>query len=100
MSSDEDKLEVDTIVDKAFEYFDRFVVRGQKLDSVLLEELAQKDDGWIVTIGFDGTRKESSEPAYAGALAGLSGLGSKKTTTVREIRHIHLGNDGRFQRIT
>lgn len=99
MSSDEEKLEVDEIVAKAFEYFDRFVDRGNKLDGVLLEELEPQENGWVVSIGFNGKRQESSEPASIGAMAALSGFGSKTTTTVREVRHIYLGNDGSFQKI-
>lgn len=99
MSTRKEKLEVDEIVDKAFEYFDRFVVRGSRLDDVLLEELEPLDDGWVVSIGFNGKRRELSEPASVGAMAALSGFGNKTTTTVREVRHIYLGHDGGFQKI-
>jgi hypothetical protein len=99
VSTKKEKLEVDKIVEKAFEYFDRFVVRDNRLDGVLLEELEPQDDGWVVAIGFNGKRQESSEPASVGAMAALSGFGSKTTTTVREVRHIYLGSDGGFQKI-
>lgn len=100
MSEEQQKLDVDAIVEKAFEIFDRFVNRGNQLDGVLLEGLEPEGDGWIVSIGFYGKRQESSEPASAGAMAALAGFGSKTTKTVREVRHIYLGEEGNFKRIS
>lgn len=100
MPEKQQKLDVDAIVEKAFEYFDRFVDRGNRLNGVLLEELEPQDDGWIVSIGFNGKRQESSEPANVGAMAALAGFGSKTTKTVREVRSIYLDNEGNFQKIS
>ena len=61
-----EELDVEAIVEKAFGYFYKFVDRGNKLESVLLEELEPNEDGWIVAIGFNGKRKESTEPSSAG----------------------------------
>lgn len=99
MSQKQQKLDIDTIVEKAFDFFERFVNRSHKLEDVLLEGLEPQEDGWIVSIGFNGKRQESSEPASVGAIAALSGFGSKTTKTVREVRHIHLDNDGNFKRM-
>lgn len=100
MPHEEQKLDVDTIVEKAFEYFDRFVDRKNQLDGVLLEELEPQDDGWVVTIGFDGWRHETTEPTAGVGMAALAGFASKTTKTVREVRRIHLDNEGRFLRIS
>jgi len=94
-----EELDVEAIVEKAFEYFNKFVDRGNKLESVLLEGLEPYEDGWIVAIGFDGKRKESTEPSSAGVVAALSGFGSKTTTTVREVRHLYLDSEGKFRKI-
>ncbi|WP_131821975.1 hypothetical protein [Salipiger thiooxidans] len=99
MAEERQEMDVDAIVEKAFDYFDRFVNRGNRLDGVLLEGLEPEEDGWIVSIGFDGKRQETSEPATAGAMAALSGFGSKTVKTVREVRHIHLGNEGSFKKM-
>lgn len=100
MPEEQQKMDIEAIIEKAFEYFNNFVDRKNQLDGVLLEELEPQDDGWIVTIGFNGKRQESSEPASTGTMAYLTGFGSKTTTTVRELRHIHLDNYGSFQRMT
>lgn len=99
MPEEQQKLDIEAIVEKAFEYFDRFVDRGNKLNGILLEELEPQDDGWVVAIGFNGERQESSQPATVGAMAALAGFGSKTTTTVREVRHVYLDNEGNFQKI-
>lgn len=99
MQNDQPELPAEIAVEKAFEYFDKFVARGAHLDSVLLEELEPVDGGWIVSIGFNGKRQETSEPAAVGAIAALSGFGTKTTKTVREIRHIHLDKQGRFEKM-
>ena len=96
MSEEQQKSDIETIVEKAFDYFETFVARGDKLDSVLLEGLEPEGDGWVVGIGFNGKRQEYTEPHTIGALAGF---GSKTTTTVREIRHIYLDKEGNFQKI-
>lgn len=100
MPEEQQELDIEAIVEKAFEYFEKFVARGKQLDNVLLEELEPQDDGWMVAIGFNGKRQETSEPASAGAMATLSGFGSRTTTTVRELRRVYLNNDGSFQKIT
>lgn len=99
MSEKQQRLDVEAIVKKAFEYFYKFVDRNKRLDGVLLEDLEPQGDGWIVGIGFNGKRKESSQPAAAGAFGALAGFGSSTTTTVREVRHIYLDNEGNFQKI-
>jgi hypothetical protein len=99
MPEEETTPDVEAIVEKAFEFFDRFVDRGNELDGVLLEELEPQGDGWVVAIGFNGKRQESSEPANVGAMAALSGFGKKTTTTVREVRHIYLDEKGSFLKI-
>jgi hypothetical protein len=99
MPEEQQKLDVEAIVEKAFEYFDLFVNRKNQLEGVLLEELEPQDDGWIVAIGFNGKRQQSSEPASVGAMATLAGFGNKTTTTVREVRHIYLDNKGSFQKM-
>ncbi|WP_147238858.1 hypothetical protein [Rhodosalinus halophilus] len=93
-------LTADQAIDLAFDYFERFVDRGQNLQNVLLEELQPQADGWIVSIGFDGSRQEISEPAYSGAVAALSGFGQKTTKYTREIRHFHIDGSGGFQKMT
>ena len=100
MSEEQQTLNAEGIVEKAFDYFEKFVRRGNQLDGVLLEGLEPDDDGWIVSIGFDGRRQETSEPASPSAMASLAGFGSKTTKTVREVRHFHLDNQGNFQRLT
>jgi hypothetical protein len=100
MPEEQQKMDVEAIVEKAFEYFDVFVKRKNQLDGILLEELEPQDDGWIVAIGFNGKRQESSEPSTVGAMSVLAGYGNKTTTTVREVRHIYLDNKGIFQKIT
>lgn len=99
MSEDQGKMTIDDIVEAAFNLFNRLVDRGKKLDGVLLEGLEPDGNGWIVSIGFNGVRKETSEPASTGALAALSGFGSRTTTTVREVRHIHLSDKGVFKKM-
>ncbi len=99
MPEEQQKLSVEEIVEKAFSYFETFVDRDNRLDGVLLEGLEPEGDGWIVSIGFNGKRQETSEPANLGAMASLSGFGKKTTKTVREVRHIYLDNEGIFQRI-
>lgn len=99
MAKEQLALDAEAIVEKAFEYFDKFVIRNSKLDGVFLEGLEPDDDGWVVSIGFDGKRYETSEPATVNALAGLSGFGQKKTVTVREVRHIYLDHSGNFKRL-
>lgn len=99
MPEEQQKLSIDEIVEKAFDIFDRFVNRSNELEGVLLEGLEPQDDGWIVSIGFNGKRQESSEPSSVGSLAALSGFGNKTTKTVREVRHIYLGNEGEFQKM-
>jgi hypothetical protein len=99
MPEEQQNLDIEAIVEKAFEYFDAFVKRKNQLDGILLEELEPQDDGWIVAIGFNGKRLESSEPSTVGAMSVFAGLGNKTTTTVREVRHIYLDNKGIFQKI-
>jgi hypothetical protein len=99
MPEEQQKLDVEAIVEKAFEYFDTFVNRNNKLDGILLEELEPQDEGWMVAIGFNGERLQSSEPANVGTMYVLAGLSNKTTTTVREVRHIYLDNKGIFKKI-
>ncbi|KPP88509.1 MAG: hypothetical protein HLUCCO07_16485 [Rhodobacteraceae bacterium HLUCCO07] len=100
MAEEQQTLTAEAIVDKAFDYFEKLVSRGKQLDGVLLEGLEPEDDGWIVSIGFNGRRYETSEPTSPSAMAALSGFGSKTTKTVREVRHFHLDKQGNFQRLT
>jgi hypothetical protein len=100
LAKEQVELDAETIVEKAFEYFEKFVKRNNKLDGVFLEGLDPADDGWVVSIGFDGKRHETSEPATINALAALSGYGQKKTVTVREIRHFYLDRAGNFKRLS
>lgn len=99
MQDDKPELAAEDAIELAFGYFDRFVARGTELKSILLEELEPVDEGWIVSIGFDGKRQEISEPASIGAMAALSGFGTRTTKVVREIRHIHIDKQGRFLRM-
>jgi hypothetical protein len=99
MPNDKQNLDAEAIVNRAFNYFGMFVARDSQLDGVLLEGLEPLGDGWIVAIGFDGQRKETSEPANVGSLGALSGFGSKTTTTVREVRRFHIDNEGTLQKI-
>lgn len=89
----------DDAINIAFDIFKRYVDRDGALKNILLEELEPLEGGWIVSIGFDGSRKETTEPAVTGSMAALTGFGNVKTTTVREVRHIHIGADGKFQKI-
>jgi len=100
MEDQKTELTAEQAVNFGFEYFEKFVARGNQLTDVLLEELEPRDDGWIVSIGFNGLRKETSEPISPGSMAAFSGFGSKTTKTVREVRHIYLDNQGKFQKIT
>ncbi|MBT6097982.1 MAG: hypothetical protein HOH05_06360, partial [Marinovum sp.] len=54
MSEEQKTLDVEAIVDQAFEYFDKLMKKSGNLHGVLLEGLEPKDNGWIVSIGFDG----------------------------------------------
>lgn len=97
MSDETQELDVDSLIHKAFEYFERYVERDNQLASVLLEALEPQDDGWIISIGFNGERQEFSEPA--GGFSAIAGLGSKTTKTVREVRHIQLDRFGNLKKI-
>lgn len=99
MAQTEKELAAEDAISLAFELFDQFVDRGKGLRNVLLEELEPNDGGWIVSIGFDGSRKETTEPASIGGLAAISNFGNVTTTTVREVRHIYLDAHGNFLRM-
>lgn len=99
MPDEQKNLDVEEIIEKAFDFFERFVNRSQRLDGILLEGLEPQDDGWIVSIGFNGKRQESTEPASIGSMAALTGFGNKTTKTVKEIRHIYLDHKGAFKRM-
>ena len=99
MPDEQKNLTVEEIIERAFDFFERFVNRSQQLDGILLEGLEPQDDGWIVSIGFNGKRQESTEPASIGSMAALTGFGNKTTKTVKEIRHIHLDHKGAFKRM-
>lgn len=88
------EMDADTIIERAFDYFDKYMARGDSnFSHVLLESLEPTDDEWIVSIGFDqGRYKESSSGAPFG--------GSTKDP-IREIRHFHISaSDGALKRIT
>ena len=93
------ELNAEDAIDIAFDLFEKYVKRGAQLRNVLLEELEPDEGGWIVSIGFDGSREETTQPASAGSFSALAGFGSVKKTTVREIRHIYLDEEGNFLRI-
>ena len=95
MVSAKQGLTADQALDRAFEMFERFVKRDRVLRNVLLEELERVEEGWVVAIGFDGNRQESSEPSGNASWLG----GQKKTVTVREIRHFYLDQNGDFIRM-
>jgi hypothetical protein len=99
MPDQQPELDAEKIVDEAFLYFDKFVARGMELQSVLLEGLEPTESGWVISIGFDGKRQETTEPASKGAMAALQGFGNKTTTTVREVRQIYLDNAGNFKKM-
>jgi|SRR6056297_2763543 len=99
MAQSSKQLSADQAIDIAFELFEKYVARGKSLQNVLLEELEPKNGGWVVSIGFDGSRKERSEPASIGSLAALGGFGNVTTTTVREIRHFYLDENGEFSKM-
>lgn len=98
MQEQEADLTAEMAVETGFEYFEKFVARGNKLQDVLLEGLEPIDDGWIVSIGFNGTRDQVTEPAVSGVTA-LGVFGKKTTTVVREIRHIYLDKYGNFKKL-
>ncbi|WP_146193240.1 hypothetical protein [Salibaculum griseiflavum] len=100
MTDSKAKLTADEAIERAFALFARFVQRDTNLSNVLLEQLEPTDEGWLVSIGFDGKRQEISEPSSTGAMAALSGFGQKTTKTVREVRHFHLGEEGEFLRMS
>ena len=100
MEEAKEGISAEKAIDFAFDYFDRFVDRGQNLQNVLLEELQPQADGWVVSIGFDGSAQEVSEPVYSGAAAALSGFGQKTTKHTREIRHFFIDGSGAFQKMT
>lgn len=90
-------LDAEAIVEKAFEYFEKFVRRNNKLDGVFLEGLSPNEEGWVVSIGFNGKRHETSEPAAPNSLSVLTGHAQKKTVILREILHFHLDHAGNFK---
>jgi hypothetical protein len=45
MPEEQQDLDIEAIVEKAFEYFDALVKRKNQLDGILLEELKPQDDG-------------------------------------------------------
>lgn len=99
MTEKQQKLTAEEIVEKAFSFFETFVARSNQLEDVLLEELEPEGNGWIVSIGFNGTRQKTTEPANLGAMAALSGYGSKTITIVREVRRIYLDDEGNLIKI-
>ena len=89
------ELDADTVVERAFAYFDKYVARGDSnFSHVLLEGLEPTDDEWIVSIGFDqGRYQESSSigPPF----------GERRKDPIREFRHFHISaSDGALRRIT
>lgn len=100
MAEENQELDAEAIVETAFEYFDKFVKRNEDLDGILLEGLELSGDEWIISIGYNGKRQESSEPVANSSYAALVGYGSKTIKTIREVRTIHLGSDGSFRRIS
>jgi hypothetical protein len=100
MEHAESEVDAEKAVERAFEFFDRFVARGSTLESVLLEELEPTDNGWIVSIGFNGKREETSEPVTASAFGALGNLGTRTTRVVREVRHIFLDKTGKFLKMS
>jgi hypothetical protein len=100
MEQEKTELTAEQAVEFGFDYFEKFVARDKYLNNVLLEGLEPNGDGWIVSIGFNGLRQETSEPVSPGSMAAFGGYGSKTTKTVREVRHIHLDSQGQFEKIT
>ncbi|WP_397543262.1 hypothetical protein [Roseovarius salis] len=88
------ELDADAAVKHAFDYFDKFVARGDaRFSHVLLEGLEPKDDEWIVSIGFDQGRYKET------ASSGLP-FGESSKDPIREIRRFHISaRDGALRRI-
>ena len=89
------ELDVDAIIERAFDYFEKYVARGEgRVNHVLLEGLEPKDGEWIVLIGFDdGRYKETSS-------SGLP-FGESRKDPIREIRHFHISaSDGALRKIS
>ena len=95
-SDSESKLSTDEVIEKAFDYFDRYVVRnkGQSgINHVLLEGLKPEDDDWLVAIGFDAGRFQESTATLS--------FGERTTQPIREIRRFLIsGRDGSLKRIS
>jgi hypothetical protein len=84
----------------AFEQFDKLVVKTAPRSTtppgnVLLERLElQKDDLWVVTIGFDLGRSRSSTDA------GWLHISPERHEPIREFRTFEIAaNDGKFKRM-
>ncbi|XAT61112.1 hypothetical protein GN278_10385 [Rhodobacteraceae bacterium Araon29] len=103
MSEEQKTLDVEAIVDRAFEYFDKLMKKSGNLHGVLLEGLEPKDNGWIVSIGFDGGVEETSQESgnFAKSILGNFNEKTTKTTkTIRLVRCVHLDNQGNFEKLT
>ena len=88
------ELDTDAAVQHAFDYFDKYVARGEsRFNHVLLEGLEPKDDEWIVSIGFDQGR-------YKETASGGLPFSERSKDPIREIRRFHISAaDGALKRI-
>ena len=89
-------LSADEAIEKAFEYFEKYVERGTQLSHVLLEELEYlgEGDGWRVVVGFDigRTKKTNSSPVL---------FGEEKKEPIREFRSFYVSElDGSLIKLT
>jgi len=89
-------LSADEAIEKAFEYFEKYVERGQRLSHVLLEELEYigEGDGWRVVVGFDiGRTKKTNASAVL--------FGEEKNEPIREFRSFIISEiDGSLIKLT
>jgi len=88
------ELDTDAAVKQAFDYFDKYVARGEnRFSHVLLEGLEPNEDEWIVSIGFDQGR-------YKETASGGLPFSERSKDPIREIRHFHISaKDGALRRI-
>ena len=95
MSEVTDKVSADQAIELAFEYFERYVSRGQTFSQVLLEELEPSSTGgWIVAIGFSGGRfKETTKGSQVSLFA------EKLKEELRDVRHFYISSDGSFEKM-